>query len=87
VVAFSGRLATPPPLAPSLATPALLIHGDDDSVIPSWESQAAATALQKLGVSTHLHILRGVDHCISSDGGLLAQKFLAERFNLPGSEA
>ncbi len=56
----------------------LLIHGDDDSVIASSESEEAAAALQKLGVATQLHILRGVDHTISSDGALLAQAFLAK---------
>ncbi len=87
VVAFSGRLASPPPLAPSLATPVLLIHGDDDSVIASSESEEAAAVLQKLGVATRLHILRGVDHCISSEGALLAQSFLAEHLGVVGGTA
>ena len=86
-VAFSGRLASPPPLAPALATPVLLIHGDDDSVIASSESEEAAAVLQKLGVATQLHILRGVDHTISSDGALLAQAFLAEHLGATGGVA
>jgi len=87
VVAFSGRLASPPPLAPALATPVLLIHGDDDSVIASSESEEAAAVLQKLGVATQLHILRGVDHTISPDGALLAQDFLAEHLGATGGVA
>jgi phospholipase/carboxylesterase len=79
VVAFSGRLATPPPLTPSRATPALLIHGDDDSVIPESESRNAAALLQQSGVETRLHVLPGVDHCISPDGARLALAFLSGR--------
>ena len=78
VVAFSGRLASPAPLAPALATPVLLIHGDDDSVILSAESETAAAALRQLGVATSLHILPGVDHCISPEGARIALAFLRE---------
>ena len=85
VVAFSGRLASPPPLTPSLSTPVLLIHGDDDSVIASSESEEAASVLKSLGVATRLHILRGVDHTISSDGALLAQTFLAKHLGVLGA--
>ena len=78
VVAFSGRLASPPPLAPSLATPALLIHGDDNSVIPESESREAAAALQKLGVKTRLHILHGVEPFVCRKRlSSLAQDFFA----------
>lgn len=87
VVAFSGRLATPPPLSPSRDTPALLIHGDDDSVIPASESRQAASVLRKLGVETSLHILPGVDHCITDDGAMLARAFLAERLKSGGGAA
>ncbi len=77
VVAFSGRFASPPPYAPSLQTPALLVHGDADDVIPWSESRDAEEALKKLGVSTRLRVLAGVDHCITPDGADLAAKFLA----------
>lgn len=78
IVAFSGRLASPEPLAPALATPVMLIHGDDDSVIGAAESQTAADALRAIGVKTSLHILPGVDHCISPEGAGIAGAFLAE---------
>jgi len=87
VVAFSGRLASPPPLAPARTTPVLLIHGDDDSVIASSESVEAAAVLKNLGVATQLHILRGVDHTISQDGALLAQAFLAKHLGAMGGVA
>ncbi len=81
VVAFSGRLASPPPLlSPARATPALLIHGEDDPIVPAGESRQAAQALQELGVETRLHILPGVDHCIAPAAALMARNFLSERF-------
>jgi phospholipase/carboxylesterase len=76
IVAFSGRLATPPPLAPTLTTPVLLIHGDDDSVIRSEESRTAAAVLKEYGVDPQVHVLPGVDHCISPEGARLARDFL-----------
>jgi phospholipase/carboxylesterase len=84
VVAFSGRFASPPPLAPAVRTPMLLIHGDDDSVIPWTESRSAAETLEKLGASTQLHVLHGVDHCISPEGADLAAAFLARVLNDAG---
>ncbi len=87
VVAISGRLASPPPLAPSRATPVLLIHGDDDSVVPCSDSRDAAAALQSLGVETRLHILHGVDHCITPEGAQLARDYLVERLGSARDEA
>jgi phospholipase/carboxylesterase len=76
VVAFSGRFASPPPYAPS-RTPTLLVHGDADDVIPWQESREAEETLKILGVTTQLHVLAGVDHCITPEGADLAARFLA----------
>ncbi|WP_294535268.1 dienelactone hydrolase family protein [uncultured Rhodoblastus sp.] len=78
IVAFSGRLSTPPPLAPALTTPVLLVHGEDDSVIRSEESRTAAVLLRDCGVDVGLHVLPGVDHCISPEGARLARDFLVQ---------
>ncbi len=77
VVAFSGRVDSAPPYAPSRQTPALLVHGDADDVISWKESSFAEEALTGLGVSTRLHVLAGVDHCITPEGADLAANFLA----------
>jgi phospholipase/carboxylesterase len=87
VVAFSGRLASPEPWTPALATPVLLIHGDQDEVIPCAESVRAGTALKKLGMKAAYRILPGVDHMISTEGAAIAQRFLAETFGLPQLQA
>ncbi len=77
VVAFSGRFASPLPCAPSLQTPVLLVHGDADDVIDWRESREAEQTLRVLGVSARLHVLPGVDHCITPEGADLAASFLA----------
>lgn len=82
VVAFSGRLATPPPLSPSQATKVLVAHGTADQVIPSSESEHAAAVLLGLGMSVASLIQPGIGHTISPEGAALAARFLAEA--LPG---
>ena len=44
LLAFSGRFATPAPLAP-VRTPVLIAHGTHDAVIPVAEAEAAHAAL------------------------------------------
>jgi phospholipase/carboxylesterase len=80
VAGFSTRLASPPPFAPARA-PVLLVHGDDDSVIPSSETLEADAELRALGLSVQTHILHGVDHCITPEGMRLAAEFFGA--NLP----
>ncbi|PPQ35079.1 phospholipase/carboxylesterase [Rhodoblastus acidophilus] len=80
VAGFSTRLASPPPFAPT-AAPVLLVHGDDDSVIPAGEGVAAGQALRALGLRVDTHVLPGVDHCITTEGMRLAAAFFAA--NLP----
>ncbi len=78
VVAFSGRLATPPPLTPALSTRAILIHGAADPVIPASESIQASETLRALGVDAPCHVLPGLGHAISPEGAGLASQFIAE---------
>jgi phospholipase/carboxylesterase len=80
IAGFSTRLASPPPFTPAQA-PVLLVHGDDDSVIPSSDSLEAQATLRALGLNVQTHILQGVDHCITPEGMRLAADFFAA--NLP----
>ena len=80
VVAFSGRLASPPPLSPAKDTRLLLIHGTADPVMPASESARANTILQGFGVNSTTRILPGVGHTITAEGAALAEAFLAEAF-------
>ena len=81
VVAFSGRLASVPPLSPSLATRVLLIHGSADPVIPAGETVKAAAGLQAFGMSVESHILPGLGHTISADGAQRGATFLSDAFS------
>ncbi len=78
VIAFSGRLASPEPLAPSLATRAVLIHGAADPVMPVDESARAETRLREAGVTVARHVLPGLGHTISAEGAAIAVAALGE---------
>ncbi|MCZ4348060.1 alpha/beta hydrolase [Devosia neptuniae] len=81
IVAFSGRLASPLPLAPSTETPLLLIHGDADPIMPPSEGVAAAEQLTAAGVRTRLSIEPGLGHQVSSKGLAEASAFLNDVFS------
>ncbi|WP_256753844.1 alpha/beta hydrolase [Mesorhizobium sp. Mes31] len=78
VVAFSGRLASPPPLAPATGTPLLLVHGDADPIMPSGESIRAAEQLKAAGVRARIAIEPGLGHQVSNAGLAEAARFLDE---------
>ncbi|QJU59164.1 prolyl oligopeptidase family serine peptidase [Sphingomonas sp. AP4-R1] len=76
VVAFSGRLASPLPIAPGSAR-ICLIHGTADPVMPVAEARAAEAALRAAGAPVSLHIEQGGGHMISAEGIRIAGDFLA----------
>jgi phospholipase/carboxylesterase len=84
VVGFSGRLMVPERLEAEMVSPlpVLLIHGDQDDVVPLASLPAAADALVAAGVETYTHISKGTGHGIAHDGLSLALSFLLEK--LPG---
>lgn len=57
LLAFSGRFATPPLLAP-VRTPILIAHGTRDTVIPVAEAEAAHAAL----AGSELLVEHGIGH-------------------------
>jgi phospholipase/carboxylesterase len=76
VVAFSGRLTTPPPLARA-RTPVLIAHGEIDGVIPVTEAVEARDRLAGAGTDVTLRTWPRVGHAISPEGAALAADFLA----------
>jgi phospholipase/carboxylesterase len=78
VVAFSGRLAFDGALMPLPHTPALLIHGKADDVIPFSETQSAAQRLQQAGVTVEARYEAATGHTISSQGAMQAAGFIAQ---------
>ena len=75
LIAFSGRLATPAPLAPA-RTPILIAHGRQDGVIPVTEATAAATALTAAGNTPDLILEDGLGHAPGPAGLARARALL-----------
>jgi phospholipase/carboxylesterase len=85
VVAFSGRLLEPEALSDEALSrpPVLLIHGDQDDVVPPQALPRAAQALQDAGwTEVYAHIMRGTGHGIAPDGLSVALAFMREKLGL-----
>ncbi|AUJ64121.1 phospholipase [Aestuarium zhoushanense] len=82
ICAFSGRLLEPELLADELSCrpPVLLVHGDQDDVVPVQSLPQAAEALQAAGwKEVYAHIMKGTGHGIAPDGLSVALAFMRER--------
>ncbi|MGY6695055.1 MAG: alpha/beta hydrolase [Roseinatronobacter sp.] len=81
VVGFSGRLMQPGRLqAESISRPpVLLVHGDQDEVVPLSSLPEAADALVAAEFETYSHVSQGTGHGIGHDGLSLALSFLREK--------
>ena len=84
VVAISGRLLAPEVLGAEalVRPPVLLIHGDQDAVVPFADMSLAGNALVGAGFEVFGHVMQGTGHGIAPDGLGVALQFLRER--LPG---
>jgi phospholipase/carboxylesterase len=83
VVAISGRLLAPELIGEiTVKPPILLIHGDQDEVVPFGNMQHAGQVLTKAGVTTYGHVMQGTGHGIAQDGLQASLAFLAERFGV-----
>ena len=81
VVSISGRLLVPETLQAETVVkpPVLLMHGDQDQVVPFEDMTLAGNALVDAGFETYGHVMRGMGHGISQDGLSVALQFLSER--------
>ena len=79
IVGYSGMLADPAGLAGPGVTkpPILLIHGDQDPMIPIAAFHAAKAALTRNGFVVEDHVSPGVGHSIDMAGLQLGGHFLA----------
>lgn len=85
VVAFSGRLLEPDLLADETVSrfPVLLVHGDQDDVVPPQSLPAAAEALQQAGFrDVFAHVMKGTAHGIAPDGLSVALAFMRAQLGL-----
>jgi phospholipase/carboxylesterase len=85
IVGFSGLLVGPERLpAPAQAPPPiLLIHGDQDPMIPVEAMFIAAEQLAAAEIPAQWHLSMGVGHGIDGGGLTHAGLFLAKAFGLP----
>ena len=64
--------------------PVLLVHGDQDDLIPAQALFMGAQALAALGVPVEWHLSQGIGHGIDQEGLRHGGEFLARRFGLRG---
>lgn len=81
IVAFSGRLLRPEALAAEARSkpPVLLVHGDQDPMVPFADMELAGRALTGAGFQTWGHVMKGTGHGIAPDGLSVALSFLKDR--------
>ena len=85
VIAFSGRLLHPDLLAEEVKVrmPVLLVHGDQDDVVPIQSLPEAVEGLQKAGFKdVYAHVMKGTGHGISPDGLGVALAFMRDKLGL-----
>ena len=83
IVGFSGRLLMPELLTEArVKPPVLLLHGDEDQMVPFADMGLAADALGKAGFDVATHVMKHTGHGISPDGLSVALGFLRERLGL-----
>ena len=86
IVGYSGLFVLPNNAAPDVVAgeiksrpPVLLIHGDQDELIPVQALFHATQALAALEVPTEWHISPGIGHGIDQEGLRHGGEFLARR--------
>lgn len=81
IIGFSGRLLAPELLATEarVKPPVLLLHGDQDQMVPFQDMQLAGEALETAGFTVYGHVMKGTGHGISPDGLSVALSFVKDR--------
>lgn len=84
IVGFSGRLLNPEALADEVISKpqVLLVHGDQDDVVPVQSLPEAGEALSQAGFEVYAHVMKGTAHGIAPDGLSVALAFMQERLGL-----
>lgn len=80
IVGISGRVLAPERLAAEarVKPPVLLMHGDQDQMVPFADMKRAADALTGAGFTVYGHVMQGTGHGIAPDGLGVALSFLKE---------
>ncbi len=87
IVGYSGVLVQPYPADSAklpmdalVKPPVLLVHGDQDEVIPVEALTLSREALASLGVPCQWHVSNGIGHGIDGEGLRQGGAFIAEHF-------
>ncbi len=80
ILGYSGMLAGPEhlPAAPGGGPPVLLVHGEDDDLIPIEALELTREVLAQRGYATEWHRRPGLGHGIDPTGIALGRHFLAQ---------
>ena len=84
IVGFSGRLLQPESLADEVVSrpPVLLVHGDQDDLVPPDSLPEAGNALSAAGFEVYAHVMKGTGHGIAPDGLSVALAFVRDKLGL-----
>ena len=84
VVGFSGRLLSPETLEDEVVVkpPVLLVHGDQDDVVPPASLSEAGDALAAAGFEVFAHVMKGTAHGIAPDGLSVAAAFMRDKLGI-----
>lgn len=80
IVGISGRVLVPERLGVEtrVKPPVLLMHGDQDQMVPFAEMKRAGDALTGAGFTVYGHVMKGTGHGIAPDGLGVALSFLKD---------
>ena len=84
IVACSGRLIDPELLIDDVKSkpPVLLVHGDQDEVVPPKSLSETAVSLEKAGFKeVFAHVMKGTGHGIAPDGLSVALAFIRDKLS------
>ncbi len=84
IVACSGRVLDPDSFAETVRArpPVLLMHGDQDDVVPPGYFNEAGQVLEKAGFEVYGHVMQGTGHGIAPDGLSVALTFMADKLGI-----
>lgn len=82
ILGFSGAMTRGENWAEEVTAkpPVMLIHGDQDNVLPLAHMEEAREALGTIGIDVKSHVSQGVAHSIGPDGMQEALRFMGDIF-------
>ncbi|MHA1554449.1 MAG: alpha/beta hydrolase [Alphaproteobacteria bacterium] len=82
IIGYSGLLPDPEHVGEAVGKPpVLLVHGDNDPLIPAIAMHAAVEVLEGAGFAVEAHTRRGLEHGIDEEGVRLGAAFAGRVLN------